>query len=331
MTARPRSCIALPLPRHLRERIEAETEPTYVHSGADDELARALAEAEGLLVSNRQPIGDALMGAAPRLRVVAGFGVGYDRFDVEAATRRGVAICNTPDVVTEPVVNLTIGLLIALSRRLLENTRYALEGGWSRRDALPAAGVELRGKTLGIVGLGRIGRGVAERALPFGLRVIFNDVFDSTPTGAPEIEFRSLDGLLEESDFVSLHTDLNPSSHHLIGERQLAAMKHTAWLVNTSRGPVVDQRALTAALRDGTIAGAALDVLEQEPPEPDDPLLALPNVLVLPHMATATVETRAAMAEICVDSLLAVLRGDAPPACVNPEALRLSSDLIPGD
>ena len=132
MTARPRSCIALPLPHHLRERIDAETEPTYVRSGADDELARALAEAEGLLVSNRQSVDDALMGAAPRLRVVAGFGVGYDRFDVEAATRRGVAICNTPDVVTEPVVNLTIGLLIALSRRLLENTRYALEGGWSR-------------------------------------------------------------------------------------------------------------------------------------------------------------------------------------------------------
>jgi glyoxylate reductase len=318
---RPPCCIALPLARDLRERIEAETEPTWVRPGAADELASALIHAEGLLVSNQVVVDDALLRSAPRLRVVAGFGVGYDRFDVASATKRGVAVCNTPDVVTEPVVNLTIGLLIALSRRLLENSRYALGGAWSRREAPPAAGVELRGKTLGIVGLGRIGRRVAERALPFGLRVVFHDVFDTAPPDAPPVPFRSLADLLAESDFVSLHTDLNPSSHHLIGERELAAMKPTAWLVNTSRGGVVDQRALSAALREGRIAGAALDVLEQEPPDQDDPLLGLPNLLALPHIGTATVETRQAMAKLCVENLLAVLRGDPPPACVNPEVL----------
>ncbi len=285
-----------------------------------DAVAAALRDAEGVLLSNQQRVDEALLARAPRLRVVAGVGVGYDRFDLAAATRRRVAVCNTPDVLTESVVNLTLGLLLALSRGLLANERYAREG-WARREAPPGLGFELAGKVLGIVGYGRIGRGVARRAQPFGLRLLWSDVFDRLPADAPPAEFRSLDALLAEADIVSLHVDLNPTSHHLIGAKQLARMKRSAWLVNTSRGPVVDQPALARALREGAIAGAALDVLEEEPPRADDPLLGLANVLVLPHIGTATHETRYAMRELAVRNLLAGISGERPPSCVNAEGL----------
>jgi glyoxylate reductase len=283
-------------------------------------LASALRDAEGVLLSNQHPVDEAFMARAPRLRVVAGVGVGYDRFDLEAATRRRVAVCNTPDVLTESVANLTLGLLLALSRRLFANENYA-RGGWARREAPPELGFELAGKVLGIVGYGRIGREVASRALPFRLRLLWNDVFDQLPADAPPAEFRPLDALLAESDIVSLHVDLNPTSEHLIGAEQLARMKRSAWLVNTSRGPVVDQPALVRALREGEIAGAALDVLEEEPPRAGEPLLELPNVLVFPHIGTATRETRYAMRELAVRNLLAGVSVERPPSCVNSEVL----------
>jgi phosphoglycerate dehydrogenase-like enzyme len=319
---KPRVVLALPLEPELEARIEERCQVARLDPRASPaELAAALREAAGILLSNQRAVDAALLGTAPRLRVVAGIGVGYDRFDVAEATRRGVAVCNTPDVLTESVVNLVLAMLLALSRRLFENQRYAQGGGWARREPAPEPGFELAGKTLGVVGFGRIGREVTRRAAPFALRTLWNDVFDALPAGAPAAEYRRLDALLSESDLVSLHVDLNPTSHHLIGARELARMKRTAWLVNTSRGPVVDQPALTEALRRGTIAGAALDVLEHEPPRPDDPLLALPNVLVFPHIGTATHETRYAMRELAVRNLLAVLAGTRPPACVNPEAL----------
>jgi glyoxylate reductase len=319
---KPRVILALPLEPELEARIAERCEIVRLDPRVrQPELLASLAAAEGALLSNQRVIDDAALAAAPALRVVAGVGVGYDRFDVEACTRRGVAVCNTPDVLTESVANLTLGMLLALSRRLFENQRYAQAGGWGRREPPPELGFELEGKTFGVVGFGRIGRAVTRRVQPLGMRTLWNDVFQALPAGAPPSEFRPLEALLRESDVVSLHVDLNPTSHHLIGAKQLARMKRTAWLINTSRGPVVDQAALVAALRAGSPAGAALDVLEREPPDEGEPLLALPNALAFPHIGTATHETRYAMRELAVRNLLAVLAGERPPACVNPEAL----------
>ncbi len=319
---KPRVVLALPLEPELEARLEERCQLARLDPRAPQpELLAALREADGVLLSNQRVVDAATLAAAPRLRVVAGVGVGYDRFDVGDATRRRVAVCNTPEVLTESVVNLTLGMLLALSRRLFEYERYAKGGGWARREPPPELGFELAGKTLGVVGFGRIGREVTRRVQPFGVITLWNDVFDALPVGAPRSEHRPLDRLLAESDVVSLHVDLNPTSHHLIGAEELSRMKRSAWLINTSRGPVVDQPALASALRDGTISGAALDVLEQEPPRADDPLLELPNLLVFPHIGTATVETRYAMRELAVQNLLAVLAGERPPACVNPEVL----------
>ena len=263
--ARPKACVHLPLAKDLSARVDAVCEARHVAWRAPrEELLAALADAEGLLISNQVPVDGSIYDAAPLLRVVSGFGVGYDRFDVEGATQRGIAICNTPDVVTLPVADLTMGLIIALSRRLFEYEGYVRSGGWTRRERPPAQGFDLPGKLLGVVGFGRIGKEVTRRAQFFGMRTVFNDLFEEPPEGAPPSSYLPLDELLREADIVTLHADLNPTSYHLIGARELGLMKPTAYLINTSRGPVVDQAALVATLREGTIAGAAVDVLEQK-------------------------------------------------------------------
>ncbi len=215
-----------------------------------------------------------------------------------------------------------IGILLALSRRLFANDHYVRSGGWAGRQKPPPMGFDLANKTLGVVGYGRIGREVTRRLEAFGMRTLWNDVFSELPEGAPQSEYRALDDLLRESDVVTLHTDLNPTSHHLIGERELALMKPTAVLINTSRGPVIDQPALVAALEREGIAGAGLDVLEAEPPAAGEPLVRLPNVLCFPHIGTATAETRRLMRELSVRNLLDVLERRRPEACVNPEVLQ---------
>ena len=181
--------------------------------------------------------------------------------------------------------------------------------------------MDIQGKTLGVIGFGRIGQEVTHRMQALGMRTLWYDLFETPHPSAPQSEYRPLNDLLTESDVVTLHTNLSEASHHLIGEAQLALMKPTALLVNTGRGPLVDQIALTHALKTGEIAGAGLDVLESEPPEPDAPIVELPNVICFPHIGTATVETRRAMCELAVKNLLAVLAGDMPPAPVNPEVL----------
>lgn len=320
--ARPKACIQLPLDEELTKRVDAVCEARHLPWNAPRaELLAALADSEGLLLSNQMPVDGTLYDAAPRLRVVSGFGVGYDRFDVEEATRRGIAICNTPDVVTNAVVELTFGMMLALARDLFANEAHSRSGAWARHGRPPKLGFDLRGKTLGVVGFGRIGKAVTRRAHAFGMRTLFNDVFTEPPPGAPESPYRPVDALLAEADIVTLHPDLNPTSYHLIGARELARMKPTAVLINTSRGPVVDQPALVDALQKGTIAGAAVDVLEQEPPDAAEPLVTLPNVLSFPHIGTATRETRHAMLVCSVENLLAVLQGETPAACVNPEVL----------
>jgi glyoxylate reductase len=317
---KPQAIIAIDLPVGLLEDLRRSITPivTGTDAGAVD---AALGTAEGILCSALFPLPEAKLGQAPRLRVVSNFGVGYNNVDLAAATRRGIAVCNTPGVLSGAVADLTMGLVVAIARRLFENAAYARDGRWSRREPPPPLGWDPAGKTLGLVGFGRIGQAVALRARTFGMAVVYHDLVTDPVEGLDECRPLPLDDLLQVSDVVSLHVNLDPSTHRLIGARELAAMKPTAWLINTSRGQVVDQTALVEALWGGTIAGAALDVLDPEPPAPDDPLLSMENVIVLPHIGSATVETRAAMRELAVRNLIAVLTGRTPPSCVNPEVL----------
>jgi len=319
---KPLACICLPLEPELEARIEASCRLEHISWAASlDVLVEALRDADGLLIGNRLPIGEEVFAAAPKLRVLAGVGVGYDAFDVAAATKHGIAVSNTPDVLTHAVADLVLGLLFAVSRSLLENAEYVRSGGWSHAARPPRLGFDVRGRTLGVVGMGRIGRVVTARAQALGMRTLWNDVFSELPAGAPQSDYRELTELLRESDVVSLHTDLNPTSHQLISADELACMQPHAVLINTSRGPVVDQTALVEALEAGRLAACALDVLEQEPPAADDPILALPNALLVPHIGSATEQTRYAMRELAVRNLLAVLSGEPPPTCLNPEVL----------
>ena len=203
--------------------------------------------------------------------------VGYDNVDVALATRHGVAVCHTPGVLNAAVADLTMTMIFMLARRIPAFQAYAEGGGWAAGDPGPPLGHDVAGQTLGVIGFGRIGREVTRRMQALGMRAIWHDRFDHAPAGAPESEFRALDDLLRESDYVSIHTNLDESSRHLLGERELGLMRESAYLVNTARGPIVDQRALAAALRAGTIAGAALDVLEDEPPDADDPIVRSPQ------------------------------------------------------
>ena len=311
------------LEQEYQERLAAAGEVISISHGAHDQLRQSLEQAHAFL--GYYAVDAAFLDAAPSLRVVATPSVGYDSIDVAAATARGVGVCNTPGVLTAAVADLTVALIIMLARRLPEYARFVRSGAWARREPLPELAHDIAGKTLGVVGFGRIGREVARRMQLLGMRPIWYDVFDRLPPGAPQVPYRPLDELLVGADFVTIHMDLNDNSRHLIGARELGLMRPTAYLVNTARGGVVDQSALTSALQQGRLAGAGLDVLEQEPPAPAEPILALPNVIAFPHMGTATHETRKAMRELAVDNVLAMLAGRRPPAIVNPEVLAADS------
>jgi lactate dehydrogenase-like 2-hydroxyacid dehydrogenase len=281
-----------------------------------------VADVDGLLCLHSDKIDAAVIDAAPRLRVVSTYAVGYDNIDIEVATQRGLPIGHTPDVLTEAVADFAFLLLLAVARRLVEGVDYVRKG-WKTVGPTMFLGQDVRGATLGIVGLGRIGQAVASRAAGFDMR---NLAFD--PYCPPEVA-RGVNAhlvpfgeLLRESDFVSLHTPLNDETRHLIDERALALMKPTAMLINTSRGPLIDQQALTEALQRGQLAGAALDVTDPEPLAPNDPLLALPNVVVTPHLSSASVTARERMTVMAAENLLAGLRGERLPHCVNPQVYR---------
>jgi glyoxylate reductase len=277
------------------------------------ELIARLQGKDGLVCHIICGIDDEVLAAAPALKVVANVAVGYNNVDVAAARRRGVVVTNTPDVLTETTADFAWALLMAAARRVVEADRYARSGQWGvwKWDLL--WGADVHGQTLGVVGFGRIGRAVARRALGFGMRVLYHDAVRAD--AAVERELRatstSLETLLREADFVTLHTNLTPETRHLIGERTLRTMKPSAILVNASRGPVVDEAALARALREGWIAGAGLDVFEDEPTIHPD-LLPLGNVVLAPHIASASRDTRAAMAMLAVRNCLAVLAGNAP-------------------
>lgn len=285
-----------------------------------EELDALLTGCDGAITLLTDRIDGPLLDRHPGLKVISNFAVGYDNIDVPAATERCVLVCNTPDVLTNATADHTWALLLAAARRIPESIAYVREGKWKTWGPLLLLGQEVSGATIGIVGLGRIGKEVAKRARGFDMRVLAFDPFEDSAFAAEHrVTYVPLEQLFVESDFVTLHVALTPDTRHLVAGAELALMKPTAILVNASRGPVVDTDALVDALRNGSILGAALDVTDPEPLPADHPLLQIANCIVVPHTASATVQTRDRMAELAARNLLAGLRGERPPAPVNAD------------
>ncbi len=278
-----------------------------------DEFLRRLAGKDGLVCQIVSVVDEAALAAAPTLKVVANVAVGYNNIDLAAARRRGVVVTNTPDVLTETTADFAWALLMAAARRVVEADGFARSGQWQRWQWDLLWGADVHGKTLGVLGFGRIGRAVARRALGFEMRVLYHDAVRPAPAVERELRavYADVETILRESDFVSLHTPLLPETRHLVSERTLRLMKKTAILVNAARGPIVDEAALVRALTEGWIAGAGLDVFEEEP-RIHPGLLPLPNVVLAPHIASASRDTRIAMATLAVRNCLAVLDGKPP-------------------
>lgn len=288
----------------------------------EEALQRKLKDVDAVLCLLTDAITPAVIDAAPKLRVISNHAVGVDNVDVAYATRRGIAVTNTPGVLTDATADFTWALLLALTRNVVAGDAVVRTGRFRGWDPLFLLGADLVGKTLGIIGAGRIGTAVAERSVGWKMKILY---FDRAPN--PHLEKTlharrvSLPALLKEADFVTIHLPLSAKTTHLLGEPEFALMKPTAYLVNTARGAIIDEVALVRALRQGKIAGAALDVYEREP-ELAEGLAELPNVLLAPHIASATVATRNKMAEIAARNIIHVLHGEAPISIVNPEVLK---------
>ena len=282
------------------------------------EVLRRVADKDGLICLLTEKIDDELLAAAPRLRSVANIAVGYDNIDVDACTRRNVAVSNTPGVLDETTADFAWTLLMAIARRLIEGDALARSGEWRGWNLDQLCGADVWGKTLGLLGFGRIGRAVARRASGFGMRIIYNDAVRAPREIEVQLnaEYGERDDVLKEADFLSVHVPLLPDTRGLIGPRELALMKPTAFLINTSRGPVVQEAALIAALEQRHIAGAALDVFEREPQIGHG--LLRPNVVLAPHLASASLETRTRMATMAADNTIAFFEGRQPPNILNP-------------
>jgi len=292
------------------------------HPIPKERLLAMAAGVDGIVCLLSDPMGgDVIAAAGPKLKVIATMAVGFDNIDLDEATRRGIVVGNTPGVLTEATADLTLALILSLGRRIVEGDRLVRSGRWTGWAPKKLVGADFNGKTLGIVGLGRIGKAVARRAKGFGLNVIYHNRrrLAEPEEAAIPARYVSLEELVRESDFLSLHCPLNQESYHLIGKEQLEQMKPRAYLINVARGPVVDEAALVEALRKKQIAGAALDVYEQEP-KLSPGLAELPNVVLAPHLGSASIETRNRMAVMTAENLLAGLKGGLPPWCVNPQA-----------
>jgi glyoxylate reductase len=288
---------------------EATMPPAY------DILVQRVRGVEGILSMLTDRIDSAMMDAAgTQLKVISQMAVGYDNIDVQAARERGIAVGHTPGVLTEATADLAFTLLLAAARRIMEGVDYIRADAWRTWEPMTLLGADVSGATLGIIGLGRIGKAVAKRAAGFEMRVLAHSP-SATLESAAEVgaTLVDLDTLLGEADFVSLHTPLNDSTRKLMNRETLAKMKRTAILINTTRGPVVDPAALYEALKNGIIAGAALDVTDPEPMRADNPLLTLPNALIVPHVGSATIKTRNKMATMAADNLVAGVKGEALP------------------
>lgn len=318
---KPRVLVTRALPGPALEQLARETQMHCWPQRSPmppDELRAQLRGCAGLLCVITDRIDDALLSAAPELKVVSSCSVGVDHVDVDALTRRGIPLGNTPGVLVDATADLAFALLLAAARRIPEGERFMRAGEWTparRWEPDLLLGKDLHGATLGLMGLGAIGQAMARRAQGFGLRMI-----GWTPSGraVPGVQNASFEQVLAQSDFISLHLALTAATQHIINAAALAQMRREALLINTGRGGLVDEPALIAALREGQIGGAALDVFAQEPIAADHPLLQLPNVVVAPHIGSATLGTRSRMAQRAVDNLLAGLRGEPLPWCVKP-------------
>lgn len=325
MAEKPKVFVTRPLPAATLELLASRCE---VHLYPEDtalepaELGEHCRDAEGLLVVGVR-VNAEVLRQAPSLKVVANCGVGYDNIDVAACTARRIVVTNTPGVLTDTTADLAFALLMAVARRVAEGDRLVRDGRWARWQWGLLWGADVHGQTLGLYGFGRIGQAVAWRARGFAMRIIYHDVQRAPEAVERELgaQFVGRETLLRESDFLSLHVPLTPETEHLIGAHELSLMKPSAFLINTARGQVVEEEALIVALKSHTIAGAALDVFEQEPHVSPD-LLKLDNVVLTPHVASATAATRLKMAMLAVENLLAALAGHRPPNAVNPEVCR---------
>jgi glyoxylate reductase len=286
------------------------------------ELIAKVKGKDGVLCLLTDPIDTEVLDAAKGAKMFANYAVGYNNIDLEGATQRGILISNTPGVLTEATADMAWALLFATARRVVESDKYTREGKFNGWGPMHFLGQEITGKTLGVVGGGRIGSSFARKATGFDMKILYNDIEPNAEfekeTGGQFVDF---DALLKEADFVSLHVPLLPETTHLISERELKLMKKSAILINTARGPVVDEIALAKALKEGEIWGAGLDVYEWEP-ELAPGLTELDNVVICPHIASATYETRTKMGMMAVENLLAGLRGELPPNCLNPELVK---------
>lgn len=284
-------------------------------------IKQKIANCDGLVSLLTDKIDGPLLDAAPRLKVVSNFAVGFNNVDIPACTERGIAVGNTPGVLTDATADMAFCLLIGAARRIAEGHQYSVSGRWKTWEPLGHLGQDLVGSTIGIVGMGRIGYALAKRCRGgWDMNILYYDVYKNEKAekdlNARQVDF---DTLLRESDFVSVHTDLNEKTRGMFSREQFKKMKRTCVFINTARGPLVDQKALHEALTSGTIFAAGVDVTDPEPPAANDPLLKLPNIIVAPHIASATVGTRNAMAEICAKNLIAGVTGQKLPAWVNPD------------
>jgi glyoxylate reductase len=324
-THRPSILISRSLPAEAVMRARARVEVDVNEADAPlprNELIRRLQGRQGLVCMISEAIDEELLAACPDLKVASNVAVGFNNIDVAAATKRGVVVTNTPDVLTETTADFAWTLLMAIARRVVEADRYVRDGKFDQWKNMLLLGGDIHGKTLGIVGFGRIGRAMARRARGFGMRILYQDAVAADSATERDLGASRTDIaiLLRESDFVTLHTPLLPETRHLINAQSLKAMKKTSYLVNASRGPVVDEAALAQALKEGWIAGAGIDVFEEEP-KVHPGLIGLPNLVLAPHIGSASWETRLQMANLAVDNCLAVLEGRTPPTPVNAEAL----------
>ena len=326
MSDRPRVFVSRVLPggtapgsplATLGDHVEVDLWEQELPPAAEAVRAHAV-DVDGLLTVLTERVDAALLDAAPKVRVVANMAVGYDNIDIPACTERGVLVTNTPGVLTEATADMTWALLLAAARRLPEGDRALRSGAWGPWHPTWLLGHRVSGATLGIVGPGRIGRAVAQRALGFGMTVLY---YGRRPVADFPGTFVSLDDLLARAEYVSMHVPFTPETARMCDTAFFARMRPEAIFVNTTRGGVVDQEALAGALHSGRIAAAGIDVMTPEPIPVDDPLLSAPHLVVAPHLGSATLETRTAMAQLAVEGLLAGLDGRAPANAVNPEAL----------
>ena len=306
----------------LREYTDADVWPLD-RAPTRDELVTGCRDKDALVCLLTEKVDADVLAAAPTVKIVANVAVGFDNLDIAAGTKAGVVMTNTPGVLDDTTADLAFALLLCTARRLAEGDRLMRTGTWGGWGIMQLLGHDVHHATLGLVGFGRIGRGVARRALGFGMTVLYADEYPAPPEVESELHATRvpLDELLARADFVSMHTPLLPGTRHLIDAVALRKMKPTACLINTSRGPVVDEAALVQALRDGVIAGAGLDVYENEPMTAPG-LLELENVVVLPHIGSASYATRGKMAEMAARNVIAFFNGQTPPNAINPEALK---------